>query len=131
MPAVDARFTMAVGPPRCETSQASFVFANRQHTPGTRRVRQPERVRSPAGTGDTRRRTDLQDKRAPLMTARVRGYRFRTSMVRRGSTVRVRQRTLVKYLQTTISGCLLVEHADTFRTHLRYSRRSATSRDAF
>ncbi len=39
-------------------------FKNRQQAAGTRRVRQPERVRLPAGTGDTRRRADLQDKRA-------------------------------------------------------------------
>jgi hypothetical protein len=52
-------------------------------------------------------------------------------MVRRGSTVRVRQRACMKCLQMALLCCLNLEHADTFRTHLRYARRIATSRDAF
>lgn len=38
-------------------------FKNRQHPTGTRRVHQREHARSRAGTRDTRRRIDLQDKR--------------------------------------------------------------------
>jgi hypothetical protein len=55
----------------------------------------------------------------------------RASMVRRGSTVRVRQRACTKALQVGISCCLLVEHADTERTHLRFARRTAALRDVF
>ncbi len=50
-------------------------------------------------------------------------------MVRRGSTVRVRQRASVKCLQICICCCLLEEQADTIRTHLRYARRTAASSD--
>jgi hypothetical protein len=51
---------------RCEPGKVQFVvcFANGQHTAGTRWVHQREHVRSRAGTGDTLRRRDLQDKRA-------------------------------------------------------------------
>ena len=37
---------------------------------------------------------------------------------------------LKKALQTGIWRCLNSEHADTFRTHLRYERRIVTPRDA-
>jgi hypothetical protein len=53
-----------------------------------------------------------------------------TFMVRRGSTVRVRQRASEKCLQIGISCCLRLERADTFRTHFWYARRIATSGDA-
>jgi hypothetical protein len=59
-------------------------------------------------------------------------------MVRRGSTVRVRQRAYPKCLLPSEGlpkvpaiqrfGCPSAEHADTFRTHLRYARRTAASR---
>jgi hypothetical protein len=51
-------------------------------------------------------------------------------MVRRGSKVRVRQRASLKALQMRFSCCLILEQADTFRTHLRCARRTETSRDA-
>ena len=55
-----------------------------------------------------------------------------TSMVRRGSTVRVRQRALAKVPANRHFVVVLhVEHADTFRTHLWYARRTSTSRDVF
>jgi hypothetical protein len=54
----------------------------------------------------------------------------RTSMVRRGSTVRVRQRALMKCLQISISCQRFMQHAGTSRVRLWYSRRRATSRDA-
>jgi hypothetical protein len=65
------------------------------------------------------------------MTARGRRYRLWTSMVRRGSTVRVRQRACESGCKVALSCCLNIEHADTFRTHLRYPRRIATSPDVF
>src|SRR5919204_1278443 len=52
-------------------------------------------------------------------------------MVRRGSTVRVRQRALQKRRKSQLSCCLCKEHADKFRTHFWYARRTATASDAF
>jgi hypothetical protein len=37
----------------------------------------------------------------------------------------------VKCLQTGTSSCLFIQHADTFRTHLRDARRTATSGGVF
>ena len=42
-----------------------------------------------------------------------------------------RQRASVKCLHSALLCCLRIEHADTFRTHLRYARRIATPRDVF
>ena len=70
-----------------------------------------------------------EGKPKPLRSASL--HRLSTSMVRRGSTVRVRQRAYLKCLQSALCCCLSTEHADTFRTHLRYARRTATSRVVF
>jgi hypothetical protein len=48
----------------------------------------------------------------------------RGSMVRRGSTVRVRQRAYLKVLQIGTCCCLRRERTDTFPTHIWYARRN-------
>jgi len=53
---------------------------------------------------------------------------IRSSMVRRGSTVRVRQRASPKCLQIGISCRLSAQHAGTARVHLWYARRFAITR---
>jgi hypothetical protein len=53
----------------------------------------------------------------------------RPFLIERGSTVRVRQSLEASACKTALSCCLSIEHADTFRTHLRYARPIATSRD--
>ena len=64
------------------------------------------------------------------VTARARRDRLRTSMVRRGSTVRVRQRGCTKCLQIGISSRLCVQHAGTPRVHQLCSPGTASvSRD--
>ena len=51
---------------------------------------------------------------------------LRAAMVRRGSTVRVRQRASQSSCKLALCSCLTVERADTFRTHSRYARRTAS-----
>jgi hypothetical protein len=79
--------------------------------------------------GDTNRRNRMR-----RAATAVHLYRWTScatpSVVRRGSTVRVRQRAFGKCLQIGTSCRLHGEHADTPRTHLRYARRTPTPRDA-
>jgi hypothetical protein len=76
--------------------------ANRQHGAGTRRVHQIVHTRARAGTIDTLWEARFAGETCPRVPGRVRRYRLGTSMVRRGSTVRVRQRAL-KALQIKVN----------------------------
>jgi hypothetical protein len=68
-------------------------FTNRQRAAGTRRVHHCGHARAPrAGTTGMPGRADLQEKRGRECPAVPAKYRLGTSMARRGSTVRVRQR---------------------------------------
>jgi hypothetical protein len=104
---------------------------NRQRTAGTRRVHQLGHARARAGTADTPSTSHLQEKRDRECPAVYASTAWETSMVRRGSTVRVRQRACIKCLQ--ISTLLL--SARRTRGHIpdtfRYARRNATSRGVF
>jgi hypothetical protein len=57
------RHQTAASPPR-RPPAATACFEIRQHAAGTRRVRQPEHAQARAGTADTFRIADLQEKRA-------------------------------------------------------------------
>jgi hypothetical protein len=70
---------------------------NRQQAVGTRRVHQPGHGRARAGTAGTPLTADLQDKRV-RDCPRV----YAVTMVRRGSTVRVRQRASENDLQMRV-----------------------------
>ena len=134
-PASAHRATSATGrcPSAADTRRSGVAcFVNRQQLAGTRRVQEVEHARARAGIDPTRASRDLQEERGRGCPAVSASTDSRTSMVRRGSTVRVRQRASRKRLQIGYSACpdgKRLSRAGTRGVVLMFARRSRSHAD--